>query len=267
MFTGAMARVRVEASARPGYWAAHSGGAPAQIEPARIGVSRVGRNTTLRLEGGGASAEVATVEHLLAALVGMGITAAEVWVEGPEVPILDGSAMMLVEKLHEAGRVAGAAPTPMTVTRGVRVEDGKGGWIEARPAAGDGWLRRYELEYPEGSGLKPQAAEWRGDVAEFVEGIAPARTFCLEREAVALREAGLFGHVTPREMVVIRPDGTALENALKWPDEPARHKLLDLVGDLALLGRPLRADVVAHRSGHALTHELCRRLTAEIAEA
>ena len=213
-----------------------------------------GRNTVI----GEGSFSIATVEHLLSALAGLGIWNADIVPQAGELPILDGSSLGFVEAL----RTESPSPaTPLRLTRTIRVEDAAtGAWIEARPAS---LIRyRYELRYPPESGIPDQDFEWSGDAARYAAEIAPARTFSLEREARAMQAAGLFPHLTPREMLVIAPDGRAIDNALRFSDEPARHKLLDLIGDLALLGGPLVAEVVAHKSSHALTHELSRRIAA-----
>jgi len=215
-----------------------------------------GRNTVI----GDGRFSVATVEHLLSALAGLGIWHADVVTDAGELPILDGSAAGFVAALR-AARFSSQPPSEIRLTHPVRVEDAvTGAWIEARPA---NRLRyRYELLYPPGVGIPEQSFEWNGDPDRYATEIAPARTFSLEREALAMKAAGLFPHLTPRDMLVIAPDGRAIDNSLHFPDEPARHKLLDLIGDLALLGGPLIAEVTAHKSSHALTHDLCRRIAA-----
>jgi UDP-3-O-acyl-N-acetylglucosamine deacetylase len=95
--------------------------------------------------------------------------------------------------------------------------------------------------------------------AEYMRDVAPARTFSTLEEAQGARKMGLFGHLTPREMLVIGPSGP-VENTLRFENEPARHKLLDLIGDLSLCGRPINGRVIAERSGHALNHEAARVL-------
>lgn len=231
-------------------------GVPAQISNLRIASGPLGgRNTVI----GDGSMSIATVEHLISALAGLGIWNTDIVIDSEELPILDGSALGFVEALRGSTPSSAAA---LTLPRAVRVEDAAtGAWIEARPARAISY--RYELRYPSGSGLADQDFEWNGDRAKYAAEIAPARTFSLEREARAMKAAGLFPHLTPRDMLVIAPDGRAIDNTLRFPDEPARHKLLDLIGDLALLGGPLVAEVVAHKSSHALTHELCRRIASE----
>ncbi|MBS0190692.1 MAG: UDP-3-O-acyl-N-acetylglucosamine deacetylase [Phycisphaerales bacterium] len=224
----------------------------AHLAPARGPLG--GRNSVLAR----GAARVETVEHVLSALAGSGAWNADVRTQGDEIPILDGSASGF---LVAAESLAGSDVRPVRLTRICRVEDDRGAWIEAAPA---GDIRyRFELSYPAGSGVPDQNFEWKGDANTYRREIAPARTYCLEKEALAMRSAGLFPHLTPKDMLVIAPDGSAIDNQLRFPDEPVRHKMLDLIGDLALLGGPLIAAVTAHRSSHALTHELCRRIAAD----
>jgi len=211
-----------------------------------------GRNTSIAA----GDASVATIEHVMSALAGMGVTDVLLDIDGPEVPIGDGSAGMFVEAMA-AAPLAGAGVEPVVLREAIRVEDGRGGVITASPS--DAMSYSYLLEYRPHAELHGTAS-WGGDERGYVSQIAPARTFCLEHEADAMRKLGLFGHLTTREMLVLNTRGEAIDNTLRFPDEPARHKLLDLIGDLALLGRPLIARVEAEKSGHALTRELVRRL-------
>lgn len=212
------------------------------------------RNTTL----GAGAAVFATIEHLMSALAGLGVWSAEVRFEGgPEAPILDGSALPWVLALRPA-LAAGSAVEPLVLRERVEVAQGDAS-IVATPRA-RGWTCTYKLDYGGGSPIPAQRASWEGCPEAYAAEIAPARTFSLRREAEAARAMGLFGHLTPREMIVVGDDGRPIDNAWRMPSEPAAHKLLDLIGDLGLLGRPLQADVVATRSGHGLTHEFCRRV-------
>jgi UDP-3-O-acyl-N-acetylglucosamine deacetylase len=227
------------------------------------------RNTTLVLSGAGAgvgagAVVAATVEHVLSALAGMGVWDACVVLEGDEVPIDDGSALAFVElarhlKRGGLGGMGAADAEPIVLRERVEVRDASGAWIVGEPL--DGIEYAYALDYGAGSPIPAQRAVWRGDAEAYAREIAPARTFSLRAEAEAARAAGLFAHLTPAEMVVVGDDGLPMANAWRTEDEPSKHKLLDLIGDLALLGRPLHAKVTAHRSGHAMTHEFCRRVS------
>ena len=215
------------------------------------------RNTTL----GAGGAVVTTTEHVLSALIGLGITDAIIRLNAPEPPIGDGSAAHFAEAIREAGvRASDRAVDPIRPRETVVVEDGSGGSITAEPAGAP--LYRYELDYGDGP-IRPQSAEWDGGVESYARDVAPARTFCLESEALAMRKLGLFALFTPRDLLVVGTDGP-IDNEWRFTNEAARHKLLDLIGDLALAGRPICARITARRSGHALNHELARKL-AEIA--
>lgn len=202
---------------------------------------------------------IGTVEHVLAALTGLGITDATIELTAAEVPILDGSSLPLVRAILDAGVAdLNASVNALTPSRRLRVESDDGSaFIEIEPAAAPHYT--YELDYGAKSPIPPATAHWSGDPDEFVRQVAPARTFCLDSEAQTMRRLGLFAHLTPRDMLVIGASGP-IDNTLRFPDEPARHKLLDLIGDLALAGRPLCARVRAVRSGHALNHAAARAL-------
>ena len=213
---------------------------PARAENARD----LAYATTLRRRGG----EARTVEHLMAALGGTGVTNAFVDISAAEVPVLDGSALPFVEMLRRAGIVDQGVSLPeLRVRRVLRVGD-RERWIELRPA---GELRvDYRIAY--GS---PAVGRQRftGAITEeqFADAIAPARTFGFLEEVPALRRRGLALGGSLENCVVV--DGErVLSGELRFRDEFVRHKVLDLIGDLALVEYPVRAEVVAHRAGHAL---------------
>lgn len=209
---------------------------------------------------------VQTVEHVLSALAAAGITDALIEADAPEAPIGDGSALPFIEAINRAGvRALPGEIGPIAVRDVVTVEDGAGGRIVATPRAAAGLELVYHIDYGPGAPIPPHTARWfcpaGGDAAAYTRDIAPARTFSTLAEATAMRAMGLFAHLSPRDMLVVGPHGP-VENAYRFPDEPARHKLLDMLGDLALAGRPIRGRVEAWRSGHALNHDMARRLAA-----
>ena len=215
------------------------------------------RCTSLELPGSNRIG-IATVEHILSALVGLGITDARVDVEGEEIPIGDGSAAFIVEAILASGTTDHLAPLePIIVSRPLSVSDSSGARIDAEPS--DRPRYTYHLDYGPASPIPPQSATWGGDPDDYAANIAPARTFCLEEEARAMQALGLFKALTPRDMLVFGPRGP-IDNTLRFPNEPARHKLLDLIGDLAFAGRPIQGRITATRSGHALNHEMARLL-------
>ncbi|GIW74680.1 MAG: hypothetical protein KatS3mg103_1202 [Phycisphaerales bacterium] len=210
-------------------------------------------------------ARAATVEHALSALVALGITDCDVHLAGPEVPILDGSALSFARVIADAGThdLPGGV-RPITLDAPLTVQEGQA-TITATPRAQPGISITYLLDYGSNAPIKPQRATWDGSARAYLHDIAPARTFCLQHEATALQALGLFQGLTPADMLVIGPDGP-IDNAYRMPNEPAAHKLLDAIGDFALAGRPIQADITCHRSGHALNHRLACAL-ADLAEA
>ncbi|MBL8991654.1 MAG: UDP-3-O-acyl-N-acetylglucosamine deacetylase [Phycisphaerae bacterium] len=229
------------------------------------------RQTVLSPEAGSARPAVHTVEHLLSALAAFGVTDCLCELDGPEVPMMDGSALPFVEAIGASGVVParppdrGPAPllVPLVAERPITVSL-DGGMIQALPPDGP-WLDvEYYLDYGPGAPIAAQSARWRLDAAEpdparYAREIAPARTFCTKAEADAMRAAGLFGHLQPRDVLVIDQDGP-VDTRYRLEHEPARHKVLDVIGDLSLAGRPIHARVIATRSGHALNHSLVRAL-------
>ena len=205
------------------------------------------------------------VEHVLAALAGMGIDNCEVGVDSQEMPGCDGSSKAFVDALESVGSVAQAGTVPqLVVTESVRAEAGDS-WIEAHPPLGDEFCVRYELSYAHEPVIGEQVAEVELTPATFRSEVAACRTFILEREAVELRRRGLGEGVTNRDLLVFGNEGP-LENSLHFSNECARHKLLDVVGDLALTGHRIAGRVVAHRCGHRLNAELAGELLKRFAK-
>ncbi len=215
---------------------------------------------------------VMTVEHVLSACAGLGVWDVAIRVSGPEVPIGDGSASAFVgalRRLQGSGERNATEREPLRVKDVVRVVDPRDAdsWIEARPRAERGCAYAYELDY--GSAMRGVLGVQRATIVldgvstaeTYAREVAPARTFCLEAEAKAMQALGLFKDFSPRELLVIGERGP-IENAWRFENEAARHKLLDLIGDLALVGGPIQAEIVAHRSGHALNHAMARAIVA-----
>ncbi len=197
-------------------------------------------------------ARTRTVEHLFAAMASLGMRrGVDVSLEGDEVPILDGCAAEWVDTLAPLG--APATPTTMVVVRDEVIDVGTSRYTFARDEE-----TRVGVELELGDARLERAASWEGDARDFRERVATARTFCFAHEVEALARAGLASHVTPEMVVVIGPTILAAGRPFA-ADEPARHKLLDLVGDLFLYGGPPRGRVHAYRPGHWSTHEAMQR--------
>ena len=224
-------------------------GIPARVR--RVGKARL----ATRLENDGAS--IVTVEHLLAALVSVGVHHVEVCVHGPELPILDGSSVPWLHLLRTAGLHDLGVPQPhLRLTRPVSVRDGPR-WMRATPSAG--LLLDVTLDFAD-TAIGVQRVVWRHSVGRFRAELAWARTFAFLRDVLYMRSQSLALGGGLDNALVFTERGVLDPSALRTPDEPARHKVLDLLGDLALLGAPLEARVTAVRPGHALTAALMRAL-------
>jgi UDP-3-O-acyl N-acetylglucosamine deacetylase len=224
------------------------------------------RRTTL----GTAPTQVGLVEHVLAALAGLRVDNCVVELDAPEPPGLDGSARRFVEALLQAGVVRqDARRTVWCVERPV-VLTGEGITLALHPLEpGEGaglpelWLS-YFLDYGLHSPIGRQVHTQTLTPASFAQELAHCRTFILESEVEDLRKQGLGTRTTAADLLVFGPRGP-LDNKLRHANEPARHKVLDLVGDLSLLGADLCGHVVAYRSGHPLNVELVRTLHRHLA--
>jgi len=215
----------------------------------------VPRRTTL--EAGGARVEM--VEHILAALAGLDIDNCEVWVDAPEMPGCDGSAQQYVEALDGAGIMEQGAPVrQLVVDRVIRVGD-EHKWIEARPPRWAGLSISFELAYDVAGPIGIQNYSLDVTPESFCRELAGCRTFIMEDVAQAMVAQGIGKRVTPQDLLIFGPNGP-IDNPLRFADECVRHKVLDVVGDLALTGCEVEAHVVAHGSGHQLHAELAQRL-------
>lgn len=211
-------------------------------------------------------AEVGTVEHLAAAFYACGVHNVVVDIDAPEVPAMDGSAVAFVEAIREAGRIDQKAERRVLVLdRHLAVVEGEG-TLSAFPCNGKLDLS-YTLDYSDAAPwLRPQHVAVSINEERFAKEVAPARTFCLASEAQKLREAGFGKGADARNTLVLGPEGV-LDNAFRFEDEPARHKMLDLVGDLSMLGADLEAKVVAVKTGHKANLELVTQLRERMAVA
>ncbi len=266
LFSGAPATITIEPAQRPSGIVFVRGGReiPARIDrlcdrPVHPAFARMrARCTSVGDEG----ASVATIEHLMSALAGLGVTDARVGIDAPgahaEVPIMDGSSVEFVREIRAVGLTTLDAPAdPVRVRERIVIASGDAS-ITIEP--GDSAHYAYTLDYGDGP-LERAKVDWDADADEYAMNIAPARTFCMAHEAAAMRSLGLFTHLTERDMLVI-DDAGPIDNEYRLDNECARHKLLDLIGDLALVGGPLIASVTAVRSGHALAHEAARAIVA-----
>ena len=214
--------------------------------------------TTLGVNG----TRIRSVEHLLAAAAALGVDNLFVDVEGDEIPALDGSAKPFVALLYAAGKDTLPVPRrPLVVGKPLRVGDGTR-WLQVLPADSFRISYTLDLDHP---AVGTQALSFPCTERIFVEELAPARTYGFLKDVGTLRKNGLARGGSLHNAVVV---GTraVLNGNLRYQDEFVRHKILDLIGDLGLLGRPLLGHVVARNAGHALNHQLTLTIQRECTE-
>lgn len=232
-------------------------GAQVAVHPGNI--QEVQRRTLLMQNG----VEVHTVEHVLAALYGMGVDNAVVELSAPEPPAGDGSSKAFVDMVKQAGVTElDAERAEFTPAETVEVQAGDV-TIRVEPNA-DGLVVNYTLDY--GVPFMPRTTvEFAVTPDSFENEIGPARTFCLEQEAKMLQAMGFGKGANTQNTLVVGPEGP-MENTLRFADEYARHKLLDVVGDLAVTGLRLNARVTAVKSGHSQNQQVAKALRKQYEE-
>ena len=194
------------------------------------------------------------VEHVMAALAGLQVDNCRVRLDAPEPPGFDGSSQPLVDAILATGIRPQQRPRMcLMVDRPFRVGDGKRE-IRIRPLSRPELAISYHLDYGPDSPIAPQNTTCRINPESFANEIAAARTFVLEAEVASLQAQGFGKTLTFRDLLVFGPSGP-IGNPLHYPDECARHKILDLVGDLAFLGCDLVGHVDASCSGHETNHQ------------
>jgi UDP-3-O-[3-hydroxymyristoyl] N-acetylglucosamine deacetylase len=202
---------------------------------------------------------VETVEHLMAALVAMSVDNVLIELNSPEVPIMDGSAAPFIYLIHEAGVRKVQAPRKyLKIVRPIAISRGDKR-IALYPS--DHFKVTYSISYDHPL-LRHQSRTLRITEESFIEEVAPARTFTFLKDVEMLRQNGLALGGSLDNAIVLGETGV-LNNALRFEDEFVRHKILDAVGDLALVGYPVIGHLVAHRAGHALHTEFATKVLDE----
>lgn len=228
---------------------------PALVE----NVTGTARRTTL----GQPPIQVGLVEHVLAALTGLRIDNCYVDLDAPEPPGLDGSAHGFVEALHAAGTVLQSARRPIWATEKTVTFTTNDATIALHPPENAELRVSYLLDYGPKSPIPWQMCTLTITPGSFATDVAVCRTFVTDQEALALRSLGLGSQTVVTDLVVFGSNGP-IQNCLRFGNEPARHKILDILGDLSLIGCDLRGHVVAYRSGHPHNVELVRTLTLQM---
>jgi UDP-3-O-[3-hydroxymyristoyl] N-acetylglucosamine deacetylase len=258
LHTGARARVRVRPSgADTGIRFVRKDlpGAP----PIRAWVSNVVATsyaTTLGSKG----VTVSTVEHLMAAFYGMGVDNVLVEIEGPEIPVLDGSAAPFVEMIEDAGlKILRSPKRYMVIKKPIKVS-GEGKFIHLLPSPEQGFTIDYTIDFAHPYLAKQSFSMSLSSPGKiFSREVARARTFGFLHEVELLRANGLAKGGSLNNAVVVGERDILNEEGLRYPDEFVRHKVLDSMGDLALIGVSIIGHIKAHRAGHSLNHKLAQK--------
>ncbi len=229
---------------------------PAQIDQ----VTGTNRRTTL----GSMPRCVTIVEHVLAALAGLRIDNCYLEIDALELPGLDGSAKPFVDALGHAGVVDQHVSRDVWTVEKAIVVERNGSTLAIHPAEREELRISYLLDYGSFGPIVPQRHTLTVRPQTFQNEIASCRTYLLDEEAQGLRRQGIGSRTRVTDLIVFGPEGP-LENTLRFANEPARHKILDIIGDLSLLGCDLRGHIVGYRSGHPLNVELARTLAKGLA--
>ncbi|WP_417391271.1 UDP-3-O-acyl-N-acetylglucosamine deacetylase [Gimesia sp.] len=216
------------------------------------------RRTAIEFQG----ASVEMIEHVMAALAGLQIDNCRVEINAPEAPCFDGSSLELSEELLGAGIVEQPFQRKqICIEQPVTVEDASGSFIQAKPLNRSVLAIGYYLNYGEDSPVSPQCLTLEINPETWMSQLAFARTFVLEHEVEAMQSLGFGQKLTAKDLLVLGEQGP-IENELRTLDECVRHKILDCLGDFALIGCDLQGYFCAHQSGHALNRELIKNLRA-----
>jgi len=228
---------------------------PVRIVAVATNLAERSRRTTLKK----GSVSIETIEHCLAAINALEIDNLIVEVDGSELPAPDCSSAGYFKALKRTGLVEQSARRkefvinePVTITSGDAC-------VYALPYTDDGLSITYDLDYGGHTGIERQIFSCRVTPDGFQKHLASARTFLLEAEAKQFQARGMGTHLGPRDILVINSDGP-IKNSFKFPNECARHKIVDLIGDLVLVGRRVSGRIVAYKSGHSLNQQLVRKL-------
>lgn len=228
---------------------------PVRISAVASNLAERSRRTTIKK----GSVSIETIEHCLAAINALEIDNVVVEVNGSELPAPDCSSAEYFKVLkraetveQEVSRKEFVIKEPITITAGDAC-------VYALPYSDDGLSLTYDLDYGGHTGIDRQIFSCRLTPENFENHLAAARSFLLEAEAKQFQARGIGTHIGPRDILVINSDGP-IKNSYRFPNECVRHKIVDLIGDLALVGRAVKGRIVAYKSGHALNQQLVRKL-------
>jgi len=205
-------------------------------------------------------ASVSTIEHLMAALTGCGINNALLEIDGPEVPILDGSALAFVKKILKTGiKLQRQSSKAIRILKTVEYKDGLA-WAKFQPSTSP--KMSFSIEFSDAAiGIQSKTLDLSN--GSFVRELCDSRTFCRYSEVEAMRSKGLALGGSYENAVVVDGENVLSPGGLRHSDEPVRHKMLDALGDIALAGYPIIGHYIGNRAGHGITHGLLRSLFAD----
>ncbi len=233
---------------------------PVQIHASVSNVAKRARRTTLKL----GNVSVETVEHCMSALAGLQIDNALIRINGPELPCGDGSAAPFVDPILSVGIQELDAPRrTFQVVEPILVEEGDS-MLAAFPSPDQEFHLIFDLDYgPNSHRIKRQVQSFSFHNGDYLNEISRARTYSLKEEAQALWDRGMCRHLTPRDVLVIGDEGP-IENQYRFDNEPVRHKIVDLLGDLYLVGCQVFGRFVAYKSGHELNRRMCLKIREQM---
>ena len=228
---------------------------PVRIPAVTENIAERDRRTTIKK----GPVSIETLEHCLAALSALQINNIIIEVDASELPAFDGSSNEYFKTLKKSGIVEQQAECrEIVITESICLNEGDKS-IYALPHNANGLSITYDLDYTQHTGIGRQLYACEVTTAHFEQSLASARTFALEAEARQMQAHGIGTHLTPRDILVINSEGP-IKNSYRFDDECVRHKIVDLIGDLMLTGKPIVGRIVAYKSGHSLNQQLARRL-------
>ncbi len=228
---------------------------PVRIEAICSNIAERSRRTTLKK----GSVSIETVEHCLAAISALEIDNIIAEIDGPELPAVDAGSSTYFKVLTQSGILEqNQTRKSFVIKEAVSISEG-GASIYALAHEENCLSITYDLDYGGHTGIGRQLFGCQLSPESFEKNLASARTFLLEAEAKQFQARGMGTHLGPRDLLIINSDGP-IKNSFRFPNECARHKIVDLIGDLALVGRPLCGRIVAYKSGHALNQKLAVKL-------
>lgn len=257
MFGGAQAQVRfAPADADTGIVFVRTDlDEPVKIEATVRNVAERSRRTAIKK----GQISIETIEHCMSAINALEIDNIFIEVDAPEMPGFDGSSSEYFKALKKCGFVEQSKPRKeFAISQEISIRE-SGASIYALPNEGESLEITYDMDYTKHTGIGRQMLSCTLNSEYFETSLAPARTFLLEAEAKQFQSHGIGTHLSPRDILVISSDGP-IKNSFRFPDECVRHKIVDLIGDIALVGRRITGRIVAYKSGHNLNQLLARKL-------